>query len=685
MNLNWTEWNELENTYFKDESWHKIHYIKIVTQYLINNYPKPLDWFNTPIEDISYIKANSTTDLYYIICWAWEHKLYTNPTYSDLLLDYFLDERHNGSRAPIWFAQKVNLITKKELQIINKYKKGIAKLICIHCIFLSKPFKDFTNADVFKIPALFNRKCYKTFSIHNIRMILNYSNIVVQRLGPQTNWARLFNVPLLGYTYKEFYEYLIRCDARKSYMINAGMILRRLFDYMNENDITSFVFFNSQEFKKLTDHFRETLKDSSTLGYIGLIKRFLEWGVGTSPLFSDRLDYPSLYWKQLLRKTKEQRKNSDGHAFSEPKLAEQIVKIIYSYLPKNDLEFLCRSFWLLLSCCPARFSYILNIGAEGALQPLPNDPDAYGIYSSLSDKAGNKYGQFPILDKIGIEVILSLQARVNRLELKSIKNPLNNKTYLHLFQLTEYPWILDKNTIRTFFDKIVKSELSSIYEDLSRIQMHAHGFRHHLLTHIAYVTGDISAVQTASGHQNEEMTREYLRSKVSRNTLLFRVIKKYETNEITGKFYLRLVELLSSEEAPVDEMLRALTTEMRLDEFLSAYGRKSEMGYCFSKNDCSNWLKCWDCTNFMMTKEEISSAIRTLSVQIMNLREMQLNSSDFSYTNPIVHRQVKIISLIVKRLTELCLFEDDIIRMVDNFLHDIPIEKGVVANESKLS
>lgn len=177
------------------------------------------------------------------------------------------------------------------------------------------------------------------------------------------------------------------------------------------------------------------------------------------------------------------------------------------------------------------------------------------------------------------------------------------------------------------------------------------------------------------------MTREYLKSKVSRDALLFRVMKKYESKEITGKFYLRLVELLSSEETPIDEMFRALTTEMKLDEFINNYGKKLDMGYCFNNEDCSNWLKCWNCTNFLMTKKEIIHAVKTLAHQIINLKEMQKNSIDFSYDHPIVNKQIKTISLIIKRLTELDLTEEQITKMVDNYLHNKKIEEGVIYDE----
>ena len=49
------------------------------------------------------------------------------------------------------------------------------------------------------------------------------------------------------------------------------------------------------------------------------------------------------------------------------------------------------------------------------MRPLPNSPkDAYGVYSKFADKAGNRYGQFPILDKLGTTAIKNLQDRVKK-------------------------------------------------------------------------------------------------------------------------------------------------------------------------------------------------------------------------------------------------------------------------------
>ena len=92
---------------------------------------------------------------------------------------------------------------------------------------------------------------------------------------------------------------------------------------------------------------------------------------------------------------------------------------------------------------------------------------------------------------------------------------------------------------------------------------------------------------------------------------------------------------------------------------------------------CSSWYACWDCSNFIMTKNEINEAIKILSIQMLELKRMQ-QCKDFSYDAPSVIKKFNLISYIVKRLTELNLTEEDIRNMVDNCLNNRDIALGVI-------
>ena len=175
------------------------------------------------------------------------------------------------------------------------------------------------------------------------------------------------------------------------------------------------------------------------------------------------------------------------------------------------------------------------------------------------------------------------------------------------------------------------------------------------------------------------MINQYTRSPASKKTLLFRVVEKFENHEITGKFYLKLVHLLTSPDTPLDEMLYAFSTEMKLDEFFHKYGKRTESGYCFSKENCSKWYACWGCSNFIMTKNEISQAINILSNQILELKNLQ-QCVDFSFDAPSIDNKMNLISLIIKRLTELGLTEENISIMVSNCLENKDLMLGVELN-----
>lgn len=659
------------------------YYMKKIVSELHENYLNPIDWLETPNHEKDVITHRTYYDTNYIACWAWENKLYLDQQYSLTLFDYFMNQPKNlYSKTPLWLSKRLNLLTDEELTALATYKRGMWKFAALHCLFTMKPFKEFTDGDIKKIVSMINNRVYTAKAIQNVRINLGYSNVIVKRKAKKGTWDKLIEHPIHGSMFNDYYDFLVRSQARKGYLSAMGTVLRKLMQYLEAQELDDCSNFSYEDFIKYTEHLREQVATQSALLEIYKLRKFLQWGAGEHPFFPSTLDLPNQYWNGLMRSVKAARKETDGRAFSDIDLPQHIVDIVYNCDPENEIEDLCRSFWLIIASCPARFSYILNLSADDALQELPNVSNAFGIYSKLADKAGNKYGHFPILDDIGHESIEYLQSRAKRLELKPLKNPDNKKTYVHLFQLQQSPWLIDRNMIIAFFDKYVKPRLYEIYPDFDKMQATAHGFRHYLLTEVALATGDIESVQTAAGHRDDQMTREYLRSKVSRTALLHRVMDKYESKELTGKFYLRLVELLSSSETPVDEMLRALTTDMQMDEFLQRYGRKTVMGYCFDSSGCANWLKCWSCTNFLITRNEITDAIKTLSHQIISLKEMQKNTYDFSYNHPIVEKQLTVISHIIKRLTELDLTEEQITKMVDNYLHHKQIEEGVIHNAS---
>lgn len=115
---------------------------------------------------------------------------------------------------------------------------------------------------------------------------------------------------------------------------------------------------------------------------------------------------------------------------------------------------------------------------------------------------------------------------------------------------------------------------------------------------------------------------------------------------------------------------------MKVDAFFEKYGKKTHIGYCFNKENCSKWNACWGCNNFVMTKNEITEAIKILCNQMIALKSLT-QCTDFSYEIPSVKNKLKLISLIIKRLTELGLSEENINTMTKNCFNNIDIMTGV--------
>lgn len=84
----------------------------------------------------------------------------------------------------------------------------------------------------------------------------------------------------------------------------------------------------------------------------------------------------------------------------------------------------------------------------------------------------------------------------------------------------------------------------------------------------------------------------------------------------------------------------------------------------------------------MMTKEEINQAINTLARLIINIKNAQKTCVDFTFEHPLINTQIKTISLIVKRLNELGITEEQIVEMFNNLVHKKEITEGVINNAS---
>lgn len=670
--LQWIDESIVYDYYSTDDS--SLFYFKKVMEIFFKKYPTPLDWLNDSTkEKIKPGNSNTTNELIYILFWISEIDTKDILGYEEIILNYLKSKM----RSP-YFLQMANykgFLTDNDIAKILSINKSISiRAIALMCIYLKKSFYDITEDDL-KIAYKYN--ILNEYSIGKVRMKLGISNVVKKVNRKSKNWDYLCSHEKFGGVFTEFKNIITVRVEKNGYLVKTGKGLKYLLEFMDENKYEDFSVFDSPS---MFEYFIEWLEDltspKTVRGYIPPIRYFFKINENRE-YFPPKLNFCTQYWSTYSRLAKKLCSNSDGLAFSDADLATKIVMLLLEYEPKDDIEFLCKQFWLLIVSCPARYKYVLSLEAFESLRPLPNiTKESYGLYSRFHDKAGNKYGQSPILDKLGVNALKALQERAKRLNLKPIYNPENKSEYVHLFQLTDNPWILNRNHTDKFYNDNIMSKIKENSDNPEEIRATAHSFRHYIATHIAVVSKNIEACQTALLHKNITMTEQYLRSKASRDTTLFKIVDKFKQNEITGKFYLKLVQLLTSNDTTTDELIQALTTEMKLDEFFQKYGRKIDFGYCFSKEGCSNWYACWSCSNFIITKNEINEAIKILAIQILELKNLQ-QCIDFSFEAKSVKNKMDLISLIIKRLTELGLTEEDIDKMVHNCFENKDLLSGV--------
>ena len=640
-----------------------------------DKFKTPLEWLNSEEKTVKI--NNASSEFGYILYWISKSNIWQFEEYKTVLMDYILSQTTNNSL--IYIPRALGLLSDNEITKIKSFDEriSIAKIGAM-CILLNKTLKDFTDSDIDSFTSynkFFNKVNFSRKRLYSLRLSLGYSNKIVARKSRKNNWDKLYSHEKYGSIFKEYRDFLVASSAKDGYLKMSSEALLKLLSFMEIEGIDTFENFNANTFESLVDYISNETSPSSAVTVVPKIKHFFKSNIGEE-MFPEKLDFCESFWTSFSRKVKKIYKEKDGHAFSDIELPKKIVNILINFNPTNEIELLCKEFWLIIASCPVRFKYLITLDAENALQRMPNNPNAYGLYSAFRDKAGNKYGQFPILDKIGLNAVKRLQERAKNLDLQPIYDEKEKATFVHLFQLSSSPWLLNRSAIEVFYNNVVMNKIKSDYPVDAELRASAHSFRHFLITHVAIKTGDEAVCQTAAGHLDVKMTQMYLRSKASKDSLLLRVLDKYEKKEITGKFYLKLVELLTSEDSEVDHILYSVSTEMKVDAFFEKYGKKTHIGYCFNKENCSKWNACWGCNNFVMTKNEITEAIKILCNQMIALKSLT-QCTDFSYEIPSVKNKLKLISLIIKRLTELGLSEENINTMTKNCFNNIDIMTGV--------
>jgi hypothetical protein len=648
---------------------------------LVKQYPTGENWLVTPLSLKEPVKVE-ITDLQYIIAWAWERKLFKHPTYSDKIEEYILSDYHNHLNLTLTnFGLTKGLIDDNLIKEIDGYfssstsQQYIRKVILLVSMFCMKPINKINDEEIKDKKDLINKihtiNLNNQLALNNFRLHMGFTTkIVKQKSGIVSNWEKLSERHShLADMFNSYKRHLSASELSKSVIKGKSIALIKLFEFLDEEGFKNCCTFKMEDFLRYTKWLRKRYDNDGTFSNVLLnTKTFFDWGVEIEEdysFFPKILEYPTSQWKSIRSQVEKYKENSNGLSFDKKGVAEAFIQTLLEYEPLNEKEELAKNFMIIISSVPSRFDYIRTLPMNCLFHMENADEiELLGITSENPDKAGNIYGQFPILDQSAVRAIQWLQKRCIDKRFRPIESPKSKRVYVHLFQLQNYPFILSEGSIYNFIDTI-RSRMPVDFKDNV---VTTHRYRTHILTEITTKARNISVAQTAAGHRSKEMTKTYLRNDLSRDALLNSIKEGFEKGEYTGKFYLKLIEVLTSEDVSYDEVLHSLTTEISFNDFLKQFGRRREMGYCLSQHDCANYFKCWGCNYFLMKREEIEDAIKTLSKLLVNFKAMMNYSNDFTFDNPIAASNQKAISLIIKRICQLGLTSEQVLDMVENHL-----------------
>lgn len=605
-------------------------------------YPNPQDWLAIePEQRLSFRKGDSH-ELWYIIFWVWDTG-YCEGDDQDAIIRCtdiikFLSTRGRINIAN--FPLKLGLLSNSEEEFIRNKdvsKKGLLNKLAIHMVSVMKPLKQFTEDEIALADLMRpNDQRYNAKILKDLIFELGYSEVPGKRRH-RTCFDDCCLHPKWGSLSKEYRQHLIRSDALDYYIRKAGAALLKFFTWLDKRREYDASLLDYEDYLDLFEYFSQKNESNNYSNkYIGnslsFIKAFMLWGVGLHSFFPNQLDWPNDVYSGIHREAQRETYAGDGLAFDDPEFPSLMNGAIKNYKPEDDLEALCRAFWLIIASSPVRKTYLLNLQVDDCVLPLPNAPAAFGLYSPHAgiEKAKHRNGQFPILDSSGIMALNFLKKRAVENEFRPMRNERAEASYVHLFQLKEFPWLLNETQINKFFDKI--AEFIGHKDKKGK----AHGYRHYLITHISIETGSSALARLAAGHENDAMLSRYLRSNLSRKALLFATMKKYQDGEIAGRFIWRIFEALTDDQSELDELIKVLgSEEVTLDEFFTNYGLPAPtgVGKCLIQGACLFEAKCFSCHHYAIRKSEVEQAFSTLARLTKGMWNMMRGSRDFTTQN----------------------------------------------------
>ncbi|MGR2743157.1 hypothetical protein ACUXVC_10915 [Bacillus sp. N6] len=673
-----TEWIEIEDLPRSEANESRKKALKGILNKLKTKYSTGDIWLKAPLEEKEPFKWGRMKDSGYILPWALERGLMHYPEYRKAIIDYYSKFFNRVSGLCKELAEHYQFVTEEEVEALKALRKDSEKEYFVRsfyklCVVFGKKLKDVTDKDVLEncVDWSFNSVVTSRNIIQKARFALGYTTkkqLIHWYKKPPVD-KLMAEHPYLETPIRDYQKYMIAGRYSKTTITKKYTTLSNFLSFLKEHSETvQLSNFQRTEFWAYYKWLSLKFGTSYTYAHVIDAKLFIEWGLNEYPDFPKTIDFPEGLSSKLNRAVTAEQENSDGRAFPIEGLAERIIQECYAYVPDTEREALCKDFWLIVGSCPVRFDFIHNLAID-CLKPMLNSDSFLGITSVYRDKSGNVNAQFPLFDNVGIEAIQRLQKRCHARGFKAITNPNNNLRYVHLFHEDNVNGLLTRTAIRDFLKceilpRIKEIEDYKIENDGKMFEIGAHGFRHFIATLVQAKTRNIKATQFVLGHHDEKMSMRYLRSKISRNTLLYSIVDGYEKQEISGKYYLKIIEMWTDESIDNSRIFDDLNSEMELSSFLKKYGRKRDMGWCMSEDNCETYYRCWGCQHFLLRKEEIEEAIGLLAQLFLEHRSLVQNSKHYTDDNPFAASSIKTQALIQKRLTDLSLSPEMIWEMV---------------------